>query len=84
MSSQSFDWSACVETFATNLRLKSVHFVPHVLDQFLEITYQHLVIFWSICQQQQVHNQASSESARYSYGQQLAIVVPEQKNEFYT
>ena len=60
--------------------LKSVHFVPHVLDQFLEITYQHIVIIWSICHQQPVHDQASSESTRHSYGQQFGIVEPEHKN----
>ena len=27
------------------LRLESVHFVQRVLDHFLEITYQHIVIF---------------------------------------
>ena len=40
------------------------------------------MILWFIRQQQQVHNQASSETAWLSHGQQFGIVEPEQKKKF--
>ena len=41
---QNFEGSAFVEAIASNLRLDLLHFVPHVLHQFLEITYQQIMI----------------------------------------